>query len=166
MECPVFNQLPQKFNFYRPIGFPTSRFLAFRTKCDKYLLPLKKLGDLLGVAKIHTVLLHHVLQEGQPVPGVGFGYCYFKSEMATGWMHVSLRHCLRCKLFDIIAISSRSTVSSQSDVIWGKRSNTIRAEQARAWFRESIFQFWGFKHSLDICWTIFSKRSFFLFLIL
>ena len=89
MECPVFNQLPQKFNFYRPIGFPTSRFLAFRTKCDKYLLPLKKLGDLLGVAKIHTVLLHHVLQEGQPVPGVGFGYCYFKSEMATGWMHVT-----------------------------------------------------------------------------
>ena len=84
MECPVFNQLPQKFNFYRPIGFRISRFLAFKTKCDKYLLPLKKLGDLLGVAKIHTVLLHHVLQEGQPVPGVGFGYCYFKSEMATG----------------------------------------------------------------------------------
>ena len=83
MEFPVFNQLPQKFNIYRPIGVPTPR-LGSRTKCDKYLLPLKKLGDLLGVAKIHTVLLHHVLQEGQPVPGVGFGYSYFKSEVATG----------------------------------------------------------------------------------
>ena len=84
MECPIFDQLPQNFNLYRPIGFPTPRFLGSRTKCDKYLLPLKKLGDLLGVAKIHTVLLHHVLQEGQPVPGVGFGYSYFKSEVATG----------------------------------------------------------------------------------
>ena len=82
MEGPIFDQLPQKFNIYRPIGVPS--FLGPGTKCDKYLLPLEKLGDLLGVAKIHAVLLHHFLQEGQPVPGVGFGYSYFKSEVATG----------------------------------------------------------------------------------